>query len=179
MLLDATGLSFRGQEIFFGSCILLLTGFCVLCIFRLFEFEWTLAGMSKKQISIKRWHLFGAAFIVIGVLPLLPIIFELQITGFPKLGTTLVIAAIYSVAIGTIPESNPLFVVLGALSCTIWSVEFAIVLANPKTKLIDSLTPAMIFALLTILVWLIIAFYLLLKSYFKEGKKLWGIKVPS
>ena len=135
--------------------------------------------MSGKQISLKRWQLFGAAFIVIGILPLLPIIFELQITGFPKLATILVIAAIYSVTIGAIPESNPFFVLLGALSCTVWSVEFAIVLANPKAKLIDALTPAMTLALLTILVWLIIAFWLLSKSYFKEGKKLWGIKVSS
>jgi hypothetical protein len=124
---------------------------------------------------ITRKQLFGAAFITMGVIPIIPIVLDcFPGPRFPKIQTVLVVTVIYSVTIGTMPESTPMWAMLGVVSCIIFSALFGI--HSAVSDKYPYLSCEVVMAYAVIITWVIVAWKLLKRSYVGEGKPLWGFK---
>jgi hypothetical protein len=125
---------------------------------------------------MKRVHLFYAAFITVGVMPVLPIGFEALTRGWPSNQTILVVAAVYSITVGAMTESNPGWAMLGVICSLIFSVSFGFYAASQEHY--PTLRIETIVALIIIPAWMLLAYILLKKSFVQEGRSLWGITAP-
>ncbi len=133
-------------------------------------------AITKKPFLEKNWNQYFLALITITFFPLLPLLFEFLVRGEPSYQTILVVAAVYSVTIGVMAESNPLLAIIALILCVFFSFDYALtiiskgeIISRFETILRQDVAP------FSILFWAISASILLYKAYVVEGgRNFWG-----